>query len=354
MNCGLAPIPSDTWGCSTDFDCLETEYCAQGTCLTNGMCQSDSDCMNPNHIFADVYCVGYLECGDDGFCKRNCGEQCKNGQQEKQCTVTGCDTKIYCPGAVSCVPDYCNDCKAIYFDAAGSVVSECNIENNEVDKITTEPSDGAFFTIDAAEDESTGNDIAALKEPSPTTCTSDKDCISAKIGRSTPLDRNGSYCAQGVCMDMGSCISDSDCHNPINVFDDLRCIGFLTCGDDGMCTRVCGEPCKDGSKQINCFINPCDTKQYCSGAVSCQANYCGETCEAVYYNAAGEVITDCEYAKDEPFVSRVGPSNTTSEEKEVDMDDSESLATESGAMKYFTFYVSTIYITSSLSLAFII
>ena len=152
--------------CTADSDCSEeTEYCAQGTCLTDGRCLSSSDCINPNNFrFQDIKCMGYQYCaftsdtdtaGLDrvvdvdvtvlqskstswvgvvvGHCTRKCGAFCEQKQQERtRCSVTGCsdDTitmmRSRCPGIVSCVVDYCDDnCTGIYFDASGSVLTDC-------------------------------------------------------------------------------------------------------------------------------------------------------------------------------------------------------------------------------------
>ena len=130
---GAVSDPSwDEWGCTSNSDCLDdTEYCAQGTCMTNGQCNDDSDCWNPNHTgYADLRCSGYQYCNIDGYCTRNCGVQCNTDYYENEvgseCTATGCDRRSSCEGAVSCFPDRCSDdCAGIYYDAAGSVITDC-------------------------------------------------------------------------------------------------------------------------------------------------------------------------------------------------------------------------------------
>merc|ERR1712224_1108267 len=78
------------------------------------------------------------------------------------------------------------------------------------------------------------------------------------------------YCAQGVCMNHGSCLSDSDCVNPANfIWSDKKCLGYLYCTSEGRCDRNCGEICKNGSKSVDCFANPCDTQPMCDEAASC-------------------------------------------------------------------------------------
>merc|ERR1712093_179231 len=126
--------------CSTDADCISAaspsdRYCAQGVCMDAGSCASDSDCVNPMHLFDDKRCMGYLTCTEEGLCDRVCGEMCKNGSPGTGCpSPTGCDSRIRCMGAVSCVPDSCNECEAVYYDAAGSAITDCTGGNNQEDR----------------------------------------------------------------------------------------------------------------------------------------------------------------------------------------------------------------------------
>jgi len=118
-------------GCESDTDCeLDKEYCGQGTCISKGMCIVDEDCMNTaNAPYADKKCRGYKFCNEFKECDRMCGEPCPGGTgaEETECTVTGCDTKILCPNSVSCTPDYCQDCKGMYFDPLGMVIDGCGV-----------------------------------------------------------------------------------------------------------------------------------------------------------------------------------------------------------------------------------
>jgi len=312
-----------------------------------------------------------------GECNRNCGVPCEADDDPPQtptkervrCAVTGCsnDTTMLrgggrCPGAIACVVDYCEEnCPGIYFDAVGAVVTDCrspttttttttstttiskeNLNDNANDEIITavdygdngdDYGDAITDNITVTDaDTDTYTDIVMKTPPSPTiTCTSDTDCnMHASIeGNDTSAPtvdwEDGSlqyYCAQGICLEMGRCVSDSDCTNPVNQFDDIRCLGYLTCsgshlhdqrnGDSAVdndvnsvtwCTRICGESCEDGSRPANdCeSVKPCgdedtdtDITTGCPGAVSCRLDRCGvDTCTAVYYSAMGEVVTEC-------------------------------------------------------------
>lgn len=123
--------PVSPVSCQSDSDCKSgEEYCSHGSCTKQGMCTFDEDCANPANIgWNDPRCRGYLHCNETTMtCGRMCGEPCSNGQaEETDCPVTGCDRKIACPGSVSCVPDPCSPtCEGIYFDAAGTVLTECS------------------------------------------------------------------------------------------------------------------------------------------------------------------------------------------------------------------------------------
>eukprot|EP00539_Tryblionella_compressa_P012950 CAMPEP_0178832868 /NCGR_PEP_ID=MMETSP0746-20121128/10225_1 /TAXON_ID=913974 /ORGANISM="Nitzschia punctata, Strain CCMP561" /LENGTH=357 /DNA_ID=CAMNT_0020495209 /DNA_START=17 /DNA_END=1090 /DNA_ORIENTATION=+ len=120
--------------CASDADCLEAvtersengdHYCAQGFCREKGTCGTDMDCYNPANEFNTLFCVGYFSCLG-GTCSRVCGPSCPDGGVEGICEPNPCDANPSCPGSVSCINDGCDGCNAIYFDAAGSVVTLCD------------------------------------------------------------------------------------------------------------------------------------------------------------------------------------------------------------------------------------
>jgi len=130
---GGDPLPSF---CAVDSDCNTSPdlaavdfYCAAGTCLPQGGCFVDTDCVNPsNEKFKDTKCVGYVFCDTSvNRCDRKCtGFDCPGDVLATECTVTGCETRIGCPGSVNCVVDHCDaNCKGLFFDSAGMVLEEC-------------------------------------------------------------------------------------------------------------------------------------------------------------------------------------------------------------------------------------
>ena len=117
--------------------------------------------------------------------------------------------------------------------------------------------------------------------PSSTECQWDLDCA-----------WNYGYCSQGVCRPHGQCVSDLDCINPSNKYKTARCIGQATCADDGYCYRSCGQvACKDGSPQTNCSVSPCQNPPSSTCLEErptwCVVDYCSESCDATFINAAG-------------------------------------------------------------------
>lgn len=157
-----APVDVNLVTCFTDDDCNDPTaatarsavgqmFCAQGACVQQGNCLSDTDCVNPaNFIWNDKRCMGYLHCTSEGVCDRECGVMCKDGSKSATCFEDEC-AKINwteCVGAAGCVLDTCdNTCSALLFDAAGNVMDTCVIPdpsdtsdlNKAMPETTTKP-----------------------------------------------------------------------------------------------------------------------------------------------------------------------------------------------------------------------
>ena len=108
------------------------------------------------------------------------------------------------------------------------------------------------------------------------------------------------YCStNGKCLESGSCGRVEDCSSPNNIFASIACLGAFTC-DEGMCGKVCGDPCADNSDcvegdycasngiclpSMSCAI-PDDCNAVgnnfmqidCIGAVTCEDGMCGKVC----------------------------------------------------------------------------
>jgi len=294
--------------CTSDSDCdSDTEYCGQGTCLPNGMCTSDTDCVNPaNLLLNDKRCVGYLYCNTTiNICDRMCGEQCPGDLLTTECSVTGCDTKNACPGAVNCSPDLCDeDCKGIYYDGAGTVLTECH-EDQEGEGVsmvgeplsqTIAPTEAEVTMVGEPEVRTmapTGADGIIDPEfgvDAPQSCVDDTDC-----------DSDTEYCGQGTCVPNGMCISDTDCVNPSNVLlKDKKCVGYLYCDTSvNTCDRMCGEQCPGDLLTTECSITGCDTRIACPGAVNCSPDLCDEDCKGIYFDSSGHVLKECHEDQEE-------------------------------------------------------
>jgi len=225
---------------------------------------------------------------------------CDDGSFGMVCTTpTECDRKIGCMGSVKCIPDHCNECKAVNYDEFGEIITNCFGTDDEDDE------DGYLFDddgdndddYDGNDDEEEESEVPASRPEELKSCNTDADCYSNSIAAA--IGGSKRYCAQGVCMDGGSCLSDIDCENPKNQFDDKRCMGYLTCTEKGVCDRICGEPCKDGSPYDNSMKDPCKaSKRLCPEAVSCEAHRCGGATEALYFAADGTILSDCPGAAD--------------------------------------------------------
>jgi len=313
MNCdGSTDAPAPR--CMATDDCLgEEEYCtSDGVCLETAMCNVVDDCDNVDNICPMIECFGTKDCVQ-GQCAMICGDILANGGE----AVQGSDGSVSmsnpavnvnanCTNTTDCdvgdeEEEYCASDGVCLENGMCNVVEDChNMENLYAVTLcmgTIECLEGrCFMNCDVAP-------VEPIVDPAPENyCTSDADCnISTSTTRSVELDRGDRYCAQGICMDMGSCLSDMDCMNPVNMFDDKRCAGYLTCDDSGMCDRICGEMCKNGSQSVKCVADPCaptlfNASELCPVSVSCRSSYCDGACNAVYFDAAGEVLNaDCEY-----------------------------------------------------------
>ena len=168
------PTPEQTSiACSTDDDCVDSEYCSAGVCRESGTCNAVIDCQNPANEYRDIKCAGYLYCDDaTGTCGRNCTGTCADGEQPvnclvEPCSVTTCDTPF-----VSCVDDYCGGCNAIFFDAIGNQVCKPEVMEPEpsstmenttsVADETSEPSPTMENTTSVADETSGSNSYPPL------------------------------------------------------------------------------------------------------------------------------------------------------------------------------------------------
>jgi hypothetical protein len=246
-----------TTTCASDDDCVNgSEYCAAGSCIEISKCIERVDCTNPsNSPYPAFDCVGYLEC-IDGQCQMECGPSlCPDDEETVDCNTQPCDVED-CSEAASCENDNCGSCKAIFFDAAGNQV--CKPEND-------------LYDINVVNET-----IQFLP------CYNDAECLQAAVERSINGDY---YCARGFCLEKGTCGTDDDCDNPANEFDTIFCVGYYQC-NEGVCGRVCGPSCADGSVEEVCEPDPCASNPTCPGSVSCINDRCNG-CNAVYFSASG-------------------------------------------------------------------
>eukprot|EP00980_Cylindrotheca_fusiformis_P016738 scaffold5039_cov119-Cylindrotheca_fusiformis.AAC.5 len=244
---------SDVQTCESSQDCSgRDEYCADGECLAAGSCKIEADCHNPQNVFATDDCLGYLECQEDS-CTKVCsppeqGNNCRPGEYPTPCYADLCK-EIECDEAVACVGLACGGCRALFFDAKGSLIC------------TDEGDDGGHGG---------GGDEQ--------TCESSDDCTGDE-----------QYCAEGMCLKHGSCNVATDCLNPDNDFMAEECVGYMECYDN-TCGTICStedppKNCRPGQTEVNCAKDPCEESE-CDEATSCVSDYCGG-CNAIHFNARG-------------------------------------------------------------------
>jgi hypothetical protein len=248
--------------CNMDLDCQSVfnetlAYCSQGKCLPMGSCTNDFDCVNPSNVYPDVTCVGVSQCDTaSGECVRQCGpSSCPEGVEELNCIDDTCLDYDFCAVAVSCVPNFCGECSAIYFNDAGYVADECNGNSTDIAN--------AIVTRVAGD-----------------SCLSDMDCA----------EDASEYCADGICLAIGECNERTDCLNPANGPYALpACVGLLDCYE-GFCTVVCGSECPDGEERAPCpDLSTCNVTK-CEEAFSCSFDGCGEKCTELFFDEAGTQV----------------------------------------------------------------
>merc|ERR1711971_41681 len=110
-----------------------------------------------------------------GFCDRVCGPlMCKDGTEAVSCDVDPCNTRKLCPGSISCVStSRGGECKALYYDEMGSVITDC-----DPDFTTTDAPEG-----DASAGGSGGDSAEAAPYSDTETGTMDSVDSAATIAR---------------------------------------------------------------------------------------------------------------------------------------------------------------------------
>lgn len=237
--------------CMSDVDCGDDEYCADEVCLKIGECLERVDCFNPaNSPYPVATCIGLLDCTNN-TCSIACGPECPDGELFLECPEPSACNISSCDEAVSCAFDGCGgECTEIFYNDAGTQVCDAKTTDN--------------------------------------VCFSDADCTGIAIAKDSVEEV---YCAQGVCMEMGTCTSDLDCMNPANIYASLACVGYTSC-QSGFCGVTCGPGCKDGSEWSACDPSPCED-QSCDAATSCTNDVCNG-CNAIFLDAAGFEVKSCD------------------------------------------------------------
>lgn len=264
--------------CADNSECRGSTYCAStGTCLPIISCAIPDDCNAVGNNFMQVDCIGAATC-EEGMCGIVCGDPCADNSECAQGDY--CASNGICLPSMSCaIPD---DCTATGNDI---MMPAC------VGTVTCD--EGMCGKVCDGIDESKSDNASAVDiEISGMSCTSDADCNSMTTSTARSATPDSMYCAQGTCAKQGSCYSDLDCINPVNIlWNDKRCFGYLHCTEQGMCDRVCGEDCKSGERAAECFEDVCETNDWSAveGAVSCTMYKCKGGCDTVLFDATGQI-----------------------------------------------------------------
>ncbi|GAX15202.1 hypothetical protein FisN_12Lh092 [Fistulifera solaris] len=251
------PISND-FECTSDDDCRAgKEYCSGGVCKKFGFCRDLADCLNPSNEYSTARCDGYIDCVDNQ-CRRQCStDECPDGQPVADCFASPCSVST-CESPSTCVDYYCGGCNALFFDPKGDLACG-SVEGDGV--------------LDPAPQE---NDVDPPSNDE-TSCSSDDAC------------GENEYCADGVCLEMGSCETQVDCFNPSNIFFKVECSGHIMCTEEKICKTICGPFCPNDLLNVACGPSICEETPCDEDYVSCAYDYCGE-CKGIFFDAQGSQI----------------------------------------------------------------
>ena len=109
--------------CASDSVCGSSMYCAAGTCMRYGTCNSNVDCKNPSNdltrILSGTTRSGVITCEANRCVSDESGDICPAGSDSIFCVASPCEFSK-CAESVQCVDSACGGCQAIHFDAAGN------------------------------------------------------------------------------------------------------------------------------------------------------------------------------------------------------------------------------------------
>lgn len=284
-----APAPTN----STPGAC--TDGTKPANCLADPCVAAASSCMADEVCEAD-YCGG---------CKAVCKKvpaspwvgppsKCSDGSKPVECFLDPCEIKN-CPEM--CVRDYCGGCNA--------TCKPFPLKNKY--PISTNATNAANTTAAGADVCPDGlRPMACLVDPCSTAkCGSGRVCESNYCGgcnavcKAPPTPAAANIIEVNVVNSTGAGSNGtcSDGSKPVQCLMDpciaTTCLTGTVCEADycGGCNAVCKETapkgdvpsgsgvCKDSSQPMKCLVNPCDTARCVAGTV-CEPDYCGG-CKAV-------------------------------------------------------------------------
>lgn len=215
--------------CTGDANCLTTQFCQSGACVTDVCTQGLLYCANGN---TEVW-----QCntnGSAGTYVETCSSGCAAGSCSPQCTDdTGCAPSQYCAAGGTCMTDVCPQGKL--FCSTATEQSQCNANGSMAADIQScqYGCDAASASCKACPADCTGK-CGGASDGCTGTCTS---CTSGQICQGTTCV--GDPCTPDPCNGHGTCAGGScTCAGQYGGLNCQSCApGYAT--DYPTCTPLC-------------------------------------------------------------------------------------------------------------------
>lgn len=298
-----------TCSCEEGYEGNPTSACRTVGCRIDSECDSGRACINGNCVNP---CIIHDPCGLNAECypvsnKAQC--RCLSGYRGnpwERCNVVGCRSNSDCPSDKGCENAQCvNPC---VYDNQCSPRAECSPQNhmavckcppgyigNPYVDCKPEPVPECSYDTDCP------SRLACIDHKCIDPCTALEPCqrpSRCEVVPSSPVRTMICVCPEGyvssgsgTCkplkpvLDVGGCISDSDCPSDKACINDI-CRDPCNCGPNAECRVKDHKPvcsCQqgyDGNPEIQCIKIGCTSDSECSKTHSCINRQCVPACSA--------------------------------------------------------------------------
>lgn len=298
-----------TCSCEEGYEGNPTSACRTVGCRIDSECDSGKACINGNCVNP---CIINDPCGLNAECyavgsKPQC--RCLSGYRGNpwdRCNVVGCRSNSDCPSDKGCENAQCvNPC---VYDNVCSPRAECSPQNhmavckcppgfigNPYVDCKPEPVHECSYDTDCP------SRLACIEHKCINPCTALEPCqrpSRCEVVPSSPVRTMICVCPEGyvssgsgTCkplkpvLDVGGCISDSDCPSDKACINDI-CRDPCNCGPNAECRVKDHKPvcsCQqgyDGNPEIQCVKIGCTSDSECSKTHSCINRQCVPACSA--------------------------------------------------------------------------